>query len=90
MCPCSQESQLYPGMHPKKCDQHVKGSDSAPLLCGGESSPGILHPDVESSVQERHGHVGACPEEGHKMIHGMEHLSYKDRLRAGAVLSGEE
>ena len=26
----------------------------------------MLHPDVESSVQERHGPVGAHPEEGHK------------------------
>jgi len=26
----------------------------------------ILHPDVESSVQERHGPAGVRPEEGHK------------------------
>ena len=35
-------------------------------LCAGETSPGVLHPDVESSVQERHGPVGANPEGGHK------------------------
>jgi len=29
-------------------------------------SPGVLHPDVESSVQERHRPVGVCPEKGHK------------------------
>lgn len=31
-----------------------------------EASPGILCPDVEFSVQERHGFVGACTEEGHR------------------------
>ena len=35
-------------------------------LCSGEASPGVLYLDVESSVQERHGPVGARPEEGHK------------------------
>jgi len=35
-------------------------------LCSDETSPGVLHIDVQSSVQERHGPVGTCPEEGHK------------------------
>jgi len=36
-----------------------------PLQPPGETSPGVLHPDVESSVQERHRPVGVHPE-GHK------------------------
>jgi len=40
--------------------------DPAPLLCVVEASSGVLCPDVESSVQEKHGPVGACPEEGRK------------------------
>ena len=59
----------------KKCGQKVKGGDPAPLLCADETSPGVLHPDEESSVQERHGPVGTRPEEGHKMIQGVKHLS---------------
>ena len=50
---CS-ESQSYPGLHPKQRGQQGKGGDPAPLLCAGETSPGVLHPDVKSSVQERH------------------------------------
>jgi len=30
------------------------------------NSPGVLLPDVESSVQERHGPVGVRLEDGHK------------------------
>jgi len=40
--------------------------DPAPLLCAGEASPGELCPDVESSVQEGHGPVGAHPEASHR------------------------
>ena len=44
-------------------------------LCSGETPPGVLPPALEPPAQERHGAVGAEPEEGHKMIRGMKHLS---------------
>ena len=37
-----------------------------PLLCADEASPGVVCPDVESSVQEIQGSVGVHPEEDHK------------------------
>ena len=70
-CTLSLKSQLHPGLYQKMCDQQVKGGDPGPLLCTGEASSEVLHPDVESSVQERCGCVGAYPEEGHKRSKGL-------------------
>ena len=66
MGPVSPESQLYFGLYPKKHGQPGVAVDPGCLLCTGVTSPGVLHPKVKSSVQERHGPVGTCPEEGHK------------------------
>ena len=61
--PSRPENQPYPGLHQKK---QVKGGDPAPLLCAAEASPGVLHPDVESSVQKRHRPAGVHPKQGHR------------------------
>ena len=61
-----------------------------PPLCADEISPGELHPDVESSVLERHGPVGVHPEEGHRNDPRDGTLPYKDRLRELGLLSLEK
>lgn len=38
MCTYSSESQLYPGLHQKKCDQQDKGGERP--LCSCETPPG--------------------------------------------------
>ncbi|GAB0186370.1 triadin [Grus japonensis] len=49
-----------------KCDQHIEGGDSAPLLHSCETLPGVLRPALGAPVQERHRAVGVSPEEGHE------------------------
>ena len=72
-----------------------EGGDPAPLLCAGEILLGVLCPDVESSVHERHRpgrdtdlleHIQS---RATKMIQGTPRLQ-RQAVRAGTVQPGEE
>lgn len=74
----------------KEVWQQGEGGDFPPLFWFGETPSEVVHPALEPPVQERCGSVEASPGEATKMIRGLEHLSYEDRLRQlGLVQPGE-
>ncbi|KAK4826803.1 LOW QUALITY PROTEIN: hypothetical protein QYF61_011611 [Mycteria americana] len=84
ICP---ESQLSSGLHPKQRGQQVEGGDSAPLLPCPETP---LEHCVQLWAQDRHGPVGAGPEEATEMVRGLEPLCYGERLRELGLFSLEK
>jgi len=90
-CAHNPEGQPHLGLHQEKCGQQVEGGDSVTLLCSDETSPGVLCPALEPSVQERHGPSGVGPNEGQKNNQRAgAPLLWGKTERVGAVQPGEE
>jgi len=75
------EGQQHPGLHQRALASRVR--EASLPLCPCKAPPGVLCPGLGPQAQRCEA-FGAAPEE---MIKGLQHLSYKKRLRELGLFS---
>ncbi|KAJ7407517.1 hypothetical protein BTVI_63015 [Pitangus sulphuratus] len=80
VCPCGPGDQWNPGMHQEQHCQQVKGGDSVPLLSPGEVNLEYCAQFWAPQNKRDMRYLEWVQQIGTKMIKGLEHLSYEERL----------
>lgn len=76
--------------HPKQSGRQLKGRDSAPLLCSGETQAAALHPALGAQHAKDMDLVKQVQMRFTKLVTGLEYLSYEERLRQLSLFSLEK
>jgi len=85
VCPGCQEGQWDPGVHQEECGQQVEEGSPPPLLSPSEAPSAVLCPVLGSPLQERL--LERVQWRATRMVRGLEHLSYEERLRELGLFS---
>lgn len=74
------------GCNDKNCDQPVKGGESPPLSCTGETLPAVLHQSQKSQHRKGINLFQCIQKRTIKMVRGLEDFSAGERLRVSVQL----